>query len=76
MPDDRTPPSVVDASVPHCDRRDRTPPSVVDASVPHCDRRDGGAMELARSSPRIGSLPELRTFRCARCGHVETIEVR
>jgi hypothetical protein len=31
-------------------------------------------MQLARSNPGIGSLRELLTFRCAQCGHVETIE--
>ena len=45
-------------------------------SAPHCERCNGGAMELVRSNPGIGSLRELRTYRCAHCGHVETIEVR
>jgi hypothetical protein len=33
-------------------------------------------MKLVKSIPRIGSHPELRTYRCAQCGHVETIEVK
>ena len=38
--------------------------------------RDGEQMALVRITPRLGALPELRTYRCARCGAVETIEVR
>jgi DNA-directed RNA polymerase subunit RPC12/RpoP len=45
-------------------------------SAPQCPRCGGGTMQLVRSNPGIGSLRELRTYRCARCGHVETIEAR
>lgn len=38
--------------------------------------RDGKAMTLARVDPKLGALPELRTFRCEQCGAVETVEVR
>jgi hypothetical protein len=31
-------------------------------------------MNLIRSYPGIGALLELHSFRCERCGHVETIE--
>ena len=39
-------------------------------------QRCGGAMALVRSTPGIGSLPELLTYRCAQCGDVETVEAR
>jgi hypothetical protein len=32
--------------------------------------REGGAMKLVGITPRIGSLPELRTFRYPECDHV------
>jgi hypothetical protein len=31
-------------------------------------------MTLVRVTPKLGALPELRTYRCARCGAVETVE--
>ncbi len=31
-------------------------------------------MTLVRTLPRVGSFPELRTYRCAHCGAVETVE--
>ena len=34
----------------------------------------GQALELALTVPRVGPLPELRTYRCADCGHVVTVE--
>jgi hypothetical protein len=36
----------------------------------------GEAMALVRVNPRLGALPELRTYRCGQCGAVETIEVK
>jgi hypothetical protein len=30
-------------------------------------------MKLVRSVPALGVLPELHSFWCERCGHVETI---
>jgi hypothetical protein len=33
-------------------------------------------MVLARIVPKFGAYPELRTFQCANCGHVVTIEVQ
>ena len=33
-------------------------------------------MALARVTPKLGGLPELRTFRCEDCGEVETYEVQ
>lgn len=36
----------------------------------------GEAMTLIRINPRLGALPELRTYRCAQCGAVETIEAK
>jgi hypothetical protein len=41
--------------------------------APQC-ARDGSVMTLVRSSPKVGSLPELLTYRCDQCGEVETIE--
>ena len=36
----------------------------------------GQALALVRINPGFGPIPELRTYRCAKCGAVETIEVR
>jgi hypothetical protein len=33
-------------------------------------------MKLVKTIPRIGSYPELHTYRCEECRKVETIEVR
>ena len=34
----------------------------------------GATMRLVRKLPRLGGLPELRTFQCDACGNVDTIE--
>jgi len=34
----------------------------------------GEDLELAGTAPALGPFPELRTYRCRRCGHVETVE--
>jgi hypothetical protein len=34
----------------------------------------GEDLTLVGTAPGVGPFPELRTFRCRRCGHVETIE--
>lgn len=39
-------------------------------ACPACD----GRMSLVRVLPKLGGLPELRTFRCAGCGATETFE--
>ncbi len=44
-------------------------------SLPACPC-EGSEMALVRVNPRLGALPELRTYRCAKCGAVETVEVR
>ena len=36
----------------------------------------GEPMKLVKTIPRIGSYPELQTYRCARCHNVETFEVK
>ena len=36
----------------------------------------GELMKLVKTIPRIGSYPELQTYRCERCHNVETIEVK
>lgn len=36
--------------------------------------RCGSAMQLTASLPKLGPHPELRTYRCPRCSHVDTIE--
>jgi hypothetical protein len=33
-------------------------------------------MKLVKTIPRIGSYPELQTYRCEQCHNVENIEVR
>ncbi len=35
---------------------------------------EGKAMTLVRVNPKLGALPELRTYRCGQCGAVETVE--
>ena len=35
--------------------------------------RCGGAMTVARITPRFGSLPELITFKCQACGEISTV---
>jgi hypothetical protein len=32
-------------------------------------------MRLVRVTPRLGALPELKTFHCGDCDHVVTVEV-
>ncbi len=44
-------------------------------AAPQC-ARDGSKKKLVRSSPKVGSFPELLTYRCDQCGEVETIEAR
>jgi hypothetical protein len=34
----------------------------------------GSDMTLARTTPRLGALPELETYRCHVCGEVTTVE--
>jgi DNA-directed RNA polymerase subunit RPC12/RpoP len=34
--------------------------------------RCGNPMDLFACEPRLGTLPELRSYRCPGCGHVET----
>ncbi|MGA7972184.1 MAG: hypothetical protein WCA36_05190 [Pseudolabrys sp.] len=36
----------------------------------------GGPMTLVRVTPGLGAFPELRTYRCNRCGTVETVETK
>jgi hypothetical protein len=36
----------------------------------------GEPMKLIKAIPRIGSYPELQTYRCERCHNVETIEMK
>ena len=43
--------------------------------APRCACSDQ-TMKLVRTVPGVGSFPELRTFRCERCGHVETVEAK
>jgi uncharacterized Zn finger protein len=35
---------------------------------------DGEGLQLVSSLPRVGAMPELHTYRCESCGHVETVE--
>jgi hypothetical protein len=36
----------------------------------------GEPMKLIKTIPRIGSYPELQTYRCEECHNVETIELK
>jgi len=36
---------------------------------------NGDGLEPIRRVPRVGAMPELVTYRCEACGHVETREV-
>jgi hypothetical protein len=36
---------------------------------------DGEGLEPVSRVPRVGAMPELVTYRCEACGHVETREV-
>ena len=37
---------------------------------------DGEGLTLVSRVPRVGAMPELCTYRCEACGHVETLEVQ
>ena len=37
---------------------------------------DGEGLEPVGRVPRVGAMPELVTYRCEACGHVETREVK
>jgi uncharacterized Zn finger protein len=39
----------------------------------HCTC-DGEGLTLVSRVPRVGAMPELYTYRCEACGHVETLE--
>jgi uncharacterized Zn finger protein len=45
-----------------------------DACTPFC-RRCNQAIELVRTIPKLGGLPELNVYRCAECGAVKTVEL-
>ena len=53
------------------DPRDLPRPPAEDGDTPSCPlcRRP---MNLVRTTPQVGSHPELLVFRCAGCNHVET----
>ena len=44
-------------------------------AVPSCEKC-GGSTELMRVVPGLGTLPELRLFRCTRCGQVIKLKGR
>ena len=37
---------------------------------------DGEGLALVSRVPRVGAMPELFTYRCEACGHVETLEAQ
>jgi hypothetical protein len=41
---------------------------------PDCTCEGEGLAPVSRI-PRVGAMPELVTYRCPACGHVETLEV-
>ena len=47
----------------------RTVRQALESSLPPERKRPEG-----RPAPALGPFPELQTFRCRRCGHVETVE--
>lgn len=54
----------------------KTTPTKAKQQLPLVCPRDGKVMTLVRVNPKLGALPELRTYRCDHCGAVETVEVR
>ena len=48
---------------------------VVQPRPPDCTC-DGEGLTLVSRVPRIGDMPELYTYRCEACGHVETLETQ
>jgi len=50
-----------------------TQPDAASPQPPTC-RCNGEGLELVVTAPRVGPFPELRTYRCAECGHVVTVE--
>jgi uncharacterized Zn finger protein len=46
-----------------------------DETKPHSCPRCSGETALTRIFPKFGAFPELKTYQCAECGHVLTIEI-
>lgn len=47
--------------------------SASEAAAPVC-ACGASALELVGETPRVGPYPELKTFRCRRCGEIVTVE--
>ena len=50
-------------------------PDVAQPRPPDCTC-DGEGLTLVSRVPRVGGMPELCTYRCEACGHVETLEAQ
>jgi hypothetical protein len=48
-------------------------PDLAQPRPPDCTC-DGEGLTLVSRVPRVGGMPELYTYRCEACGHVETLE--
>jgi DNA-directed RNA polymerase subunit RPC12/RpoP len=51
-----------------------SPDDLQSRPVLSCRDCSGEALELVVTAPRVGPFPELRTYRCADCGQVVTVE--
>jgi hypothetical protein len=47
-------------------------PMSMPAHPPERCQACGSAMKAVRSVPRVGPFPELVTFKCEHCGHLDT----
>jgi len=52
--------------------QDMRPPTTSPLVPPRCELC-GGTMKLHRREPRLGTHPELLSFRCQQCSHVVTL---
>jgi hypothetical protein len=50
-------------------------PDVVQPRPPDCTCY-GEGLTLVSRVPRVGGMPELCTYRCEACGHVDTLEAQ
>jgi hypothetical protein len=50
-------------------------PDVAQPRPPDCTC-DGEGLTLVSRVPCVGGMPELCTYRCEACGHVETLEAQ
>jgi DNA-directed RNA polymerase subunit RPC12/RpoP len=46
----------------------QTRPAAEAVRCPDC----GAPMVCVRTFPKLGNIPEMRSYRCVECGHIET----